>query len=101
MQADKSFITNFFQPVVAEKESLAIVTTHFQERLLAKNDCWLMEGKMSNEYVVLEEDFRRAFSMDTSSNEVTTAFYKAFLAKDIFLYANRRHQEKYYYEGLY
>lgn len=53
------------------------IAVHFEERLLEKNDFFVKEGKVSNEYLFLEEGFMRAFTCDMEGNEVTTWFYTA------------------------
>lgn len=47
----------------------------FKERELGRNEFLLREGKISNEYLLLESGFVRAFAHDTEGTEVTTAFY--------------------------
>ena len=38
---------------------------------------FLKEGKISDEYLFLEDGFMRAFAIDTEGNDVTTNFYMA------------------------
>ena len=47
----------------------------FEEKELSKNDFFLKEGIVSNEYMILETGFLRAFTYDTEGNDVTTNFY--------------------------
>jgi CRP-like cAMP-binding protein len=47
----------------------------FEERLLSKHTFFLKEGFVSNEYLILETGFLRAFTYDTEGNEVTTNLY--------------------------
>lgn len=56
-------------------EILVNITDQFEERDFAKNDFFLKEGKVSNEYFFLAEGFMRAFTFDTDGNEITTYFY--------------------------
>lgn len=56
-------------------EILVNITDQFEERHFAKNDFFLKEGKVSNEYFFLAEGFMRAFTFDTDGNEITTYFY--------------------------
>ena len=53
------------------------IAAHFTLRALEKNALLLREGQVSNEYLILEDGFMRAFSIDTDGNEVTTAFFNA------------------------
>lgn len=69
-------LIQFFQSnVPASAEVLQQVAAHFEERNIAKNDFFLREGKISNEYLFLSKGFMRAFTNDTDGNEVTTSFY--------------------------
>lgn len=77
MQDEKKFIKEFFSKGIGHPEKLSSIALHFHERKIAKNDFLLVEGKVSNEYTVLEKGFLRAFSIDTEGNEVTTTFYNA------------------------
>jgi CRP-like cAMP-binding protein len=47
----------------------------FAEKEIPRNHFHLKEGLVSNEYMVLESGFLRAFTHDTEGNEVTTGFY--------------------------
>ena len=47
----------------------------FTEKIIDKNDFYLRSGFPSNEYLLLESGFMRAFTFDPDGNEVTTAFY--------------------------
>jgi CRP-like cAMP-binding protein len=50
---------------------------HFLFKQFNKHDYLLQEGKISNEYLFLENGFMRSFAFDTNSNDVTTNFYTA------------------------
>jgi CRP-like cAMP-binding protein len=49
----------------------------FDEKDILKNEFFLKEGFVSNEYMILETGFLRAFTYDTEGNDVTTNFYGA------------------------
>jgi CRP-like cAMP-binding protein len=51
------------------------IATYFQSIEIAKNDYFIKEGKVSNNYLFLETGFIRAFAFDLDGNEVTTEFY--------------------------
>jgi CRP-like cAMP-binding protein len=73
---DKQPLINFIKsnlPVPAQ--TLADIAMHFELRFFNKNDYFLTERKVSNEYLFLEEGFMRAFTYDFNGNEVTTYFY--------------------------
>ena len=53
------------------------IARHFMEKEINKNEYFLKEGRTSNEYLLLEQGFMRAYSFDINGNEVTTAFYNA------------------------
>jgi CRP-like cAMP-binding protein len=47
----------------------------FEEKSFTKNDFFLKEGFISNQYLILETGFLRAFTHDTEGNDVTTNLY--------------------------
>jgi CRP-like cAMP-binding protein len=51
------------------------IVTHFQPVQLSKNDFFIKEGKVCNDYLFLDSGFIRAFTFDLEGNEVTTEFY--------------------------
>ncbi|WP_266205892.1 Crp/Fnr family transcriptional regulator [Pontibacter kalidii] len=51
------------------------VAHHFIDRKISRNEFFLQEGKVSDEYLFLEEGCLRAFAYDTNGSEVTTGFY--------------------------
>lgn len=61
----------------ANRQVIEDIVAYFEEKEFAKNDFFLKEGKVSNEYLFLEEGFMRAFTFDIEGNEVTTWFYNA------------------------
>lgn len=77
MEDEKVFVKHFFQPGVAQPDKLEMIASHFHEKLVPRHEHFLLEGKTSQEYMLLESGFMRAYSLDTTGNEVTTAFYGA------------------------
>lgn len=76
---DKSQATlfHFFQNHGLSAQSvMEEVINCFEEKRLFKNDFLLKEGSVSNEYMVLETGFLRAFAYDTEGNDITTDFYR-------------------------
>jgi CRP-like cAMP-binding protein len=53
------------------------IADHFTEKFLRKNEFFLKEGRISDEYLFLENGFLRAFAFDIQGNDVTTNFYSA------------------------
>jgi CRP-like cAMP-binding protein len=47
----------------------------FAQKTIGKNEFFLQESNISNEYLFLEKGFMRAFAHDTEGNDVTTNFY--------------------------
>jgi CRP-like cAMP-binding protein len=49
----------------------------FTSKEIGKNNFFLKEGRVCNEYLILGNGFMRAFAHDTDGNDVTTNFYSA------------------------
>ena len=72
----KEPLINFIQnSLPTSRKSLLEISEHFEEKAYLKNDFFLKEGLINNEYMFLSEGFMRAFTFDTDGNEVTTYFY--------------------------
>ena len=67
-----SFITSI-TPIADQR--VAEIASHFSEISFRKNDFFLKEGTISNNYLFLEEGFMRAFTYDLDGNDVTTGFF--------------------------
>jgi CRP-like cAMP-binding protein len=61
--------TNLVSLETAEK-----IAAVFTPKTIARNDFFLREETISNEYFFLEKGFMRAFAHDTDGNDVTTNF---------------------------
>ena len=61
---------NIISPVKAKQ-----IAENFSSRTILKNEFFLKEGKISNEYLFLEKGFMRAYACDTEGNDITTGFY--------------------------
>jgi CRP-like cAMP-binding protein len=73
---DKKPLIDFIQNAIpASAEILAEIVLHFEERTFLKNDYFLKEGNISNDYLFLADGVMRSFTFDTDGNEVTTYFY--------------------------
>ncbi|TGE24826.1 Crp/Fnr family transcriptional regulator [Hymenobacter aquaticus] len=55
----------------------ADIAQSFRARTLAKNEFLLPAGRISNEYLFLEQGFVRAFAYDDAGHDVTTGFFSA------------------------
>ena len=76
MPHDKENLLHFFHSggkINAVKA--AEIADYFEEKEIEKNALFLKEGQISNEYLLLENGFMRAYSFDLNGIEVTTAFY--------------------------
>jgi len=62
--------SNLVSLTTAEK-----IADTFSPKEISRNNFFLKEGKISNEYFFLETGFMRAFAHDTDGNDVTTNFY--------------------------
>jgi len=50
------------------------IVEHFSYKEIAKNELYLREGQISQEYCFVVEGFMRSFTYDVEGNEVTTNF---------------------------
>lgn len=72
----KEPLINFIQNnLPTSRKTLDEISEHFKEKTFTKNDYFLKEGQISNDYLFLADGFMRAFTFDTDGNEVTTYFY--------------------------
>ena len=76
MLYEKEYLQQFFENsgkvnAIKARE----IAEYFAEKEIAKGDLFLKEGQISNEYMVLQTGFMRAYSFDPDGNEVTTAFH--------------------------
>lgn len=77
-EPEKENLIRFFQTTGKINAAGATeIARHFTEKEMDKNEYFLKEGRISNEYLLLGEGFMRAYSLDINGNEVTTAFYNA------------------------
>src|SRR5688572_8860594 len=51
------------------------IISHFRPVSFLKNQFFLKEGQLSNEYMYVENGFMRAYAIDIDGNDVTTNFY--------------------------
>jgi CRP-like cAMP-binding protein len=71
----KEKIIGFLRSTNLVSFSAAIeIADHFTHKIIPKNQFLLIEGKISDDYLFLENGYMRAFAHDTDGNEVTTNF---------------------------
>lgn len=69
-------LVQFFQQHSAITPAKAFeIASIFIRKEFPKNTFVLSDGKVSNDYMLLETGFMRAFTFDVDGNEVTTGFY--------------------------
>ena len=56
-------------------EAAKEIASQFSEKTISKNQFFLTEGKIANEYLFLQNGFIRSFAYDTEGNDITTNFY--------------------------
>jgi CRP-like cAMP-binding protein len=62
---------------LVRREASEEIARRFLLREIPRNELFLKEGRVSDEYLFLDHGFMRAFAMDTEGNDVTTNFYAA------------------------
>ncbi len=72
-----TFLKSFFGSALANPDKLNTVLTCFSKKEFGKNSYLLQDGKVSNEYFILEHGLVRTYSTTPDGNEVTTAFFGA------------------------
>ena len=76
MLKEKDRLIHFIQNSgLVSQQGAAAIAGHFQEKNTSKNEFFLKEGRISDEYLFLEQGFMRSFTHDINGNEVTTHFY--------------------------
>jgi CRP-like cAMP-binding protein len=76
INSEKETLIHFFQTtgLVAAAQAREIAG-HFTEKIIARNQFHFKEGRISNEYLFLEDGFMRAFAFDLEGADITTNFY--------------------------
>lgn len=73
---ERRSLTAFFRqsPGMSEEDA-TLFAQRFRKKSVARNDFFLEEHAVSDEYLFLEQGFMRAYTFDPEGNDVTTAFY--------------------------
>jgi len=75
MNDSKEKLVQFFrQTNLVGTEKAEEFADHFHGKSVAKNDFFLKEGRISDEYLFLEKGCMRSFAYDTEGNDITTNF---------------------------
>ena len=73
---EKEALLRFIQSVLPISQAKAEeIIAPFSPISFSKNSFFLEEGKISHQYLFLEQGFMRAFTHDLDGNEVTTGFF--------------------------
>ena len=72
---NQKLIELFYSSGLVSLPKAGEIASHFSQKLIPKNQFFLIEGHYCNEYLFLEKGFMRAFAHDTEGNDVTTGFY--------------------------
>lgn len=71
----RPLIAFFRQSPVMSEEDAVLFAQRFRKRWVARNEFFLEEDTVSDEYLFMEQGFMRAYTFDPEGNDVTTAFY--------------------------
>jgi CRP-like cAMP-binding protein len=76
MNTEKEKLINFFHASgLVSFPKAEEIAEPFVEKTLTRNDFFLKEGSVSNEYLFLEEGFIRSFAYNLNGVDITTGFY--------------------------
>jgi CRP-like cAMP-binding protein len=72
----KENLSAFFQKTSLVSSTIANeLADHFEHRTIKKNDFFLKEKKIADQYFYLDTGYMRSFAFDVEGNEITTGFY--------------------------
>jgi CRP-like cAMP-binding protein len=75
---DKHKLVLFIEQVIPiPRQKVNEITAHFQEMQIKKNEFFIKQGRVCNNYLFLENGFIRSYTIDLDGNEVTTEFYSS------------------------
>lgn len=73
---DKNKLITFIEQIVPiPRQKVEEIAAHFQEIQIDKNEFFIKQGRVCNNYLFLENGFIRSYTFDLDGNEVTTEFY--------------------------
>jgi len=71
----EKLINFFISTNLVTRQDAEEIARHFVMRSFKKNDYFLKQGRLADEYLYLESGFIRSFAFDVNGNDVTTNFY--------------------------
>jgi len=87
---ENKLITFIEQSVPIPRQKVEEIAAPFQEKQINKNEFFIKQGRVCNNYFFLENGFIRSYTFDLDGNDVTTEFYSnnqiVFEAGSFFLY---------------
>jgi len=73
---DKNKLITFIESIVPiPRQKVKEIAAHFQEIEIKKNEFFIKQGRICNNYLFLENGFIRSYTFDLDGNDVTTEFY--------------------------
>lgn len=75
---DKHKLILFIEQVIPiPRQKVNEIVAPFQEMQIKKNEFFIKQGRVCNNYLFLESGFIRSYTFDLDGNEVTTEFYSS------------------------
>ena len=73
---DKNKLITFIENIVPiPRQKVEEIAAHFQEMEIKKNEFFIKQGRVCNNYLFLENGFIRSYTCDLDGTDVTTEFY--------------------------
>ena len=73
---DKNKLITFIESIVPiPRQKVEEIAAHFHEIEIKKNEFFIKQGRICNNYLFLENGFIRSYTFDLDGNDVTTEFY--------------------------
>ena len=73
---DKNKLITFVENIVPiPRQKVEEIAAHFEEMEIKKNEFFIKQGRVCNNYLFLENGFMRSYTFDLDGNDVTTEFY--------------------------
>lgn len=91
----EELIQFFHSSNLVSREKAEEIAAQFFHKPIVKNDYFLKERQISNEYLFLEHGAMRSFAYDANRNEVTTGFhFSGQVVFEVSSFLIVRHQKK-------
>lgn len=76
MVTENAFLTGFFRNILPITDGIAnTIASHFEHIDISKGEIILRQGRVCNDYIILERGCIRSYTIDAEGNEVTTNLY--------------------------